>query len=93
MNVIAFAAIALVAIRSRMFAKSPAFDFTDLFAMAAAASNGTIEQDETLRRADLSRWDRNSSGLVLSHATLDIDQCLEPGRPLAIRYRHVAQLP
>lgn len=91
-NIIALATIALVAIRSRMFAESSAFDFTDLFAMAAAASNGTIAQDETFSGANLTRWNGDPSDRVLSHATLDIDQCLEPSRPLAIQFRHVAQV-
>ena len=91
-NFIALAAITFVAIRSRMFAQSSTFDSTDLFAMTAAASNGTIAQNEALDRLDLTRWDGDPSDRLLSHATLDIDQCLEPGRPLAIQFRHAAQL-
>jgi hypothetical protein len=87
MNIMALIAIGLVAVHSRMFAESSAFDFTDLFAMAAAASNGTDTQDMAADNADLTQWNGDPTDRMLISTRLCVNQGLESSRPIALHFR------
>jgi hypothetical protein len=90
-NVMALIAIVLIATHLRMFAKSPAFDFTDLFAMAAAASNGGDTQDMATDNANLTEWNGDPTDRMLTSTKLYVHQGLESNRPIAIHFRTEAR--
>jgi hypothetical protein len=86
-NIIVSIAIVLIATHLRMFAKSSAFDFTDLFAMAAAASNGTDTRDMATGDASLTQWNGDPTARMLTSTRLHVNQGLESNRPIAIHFR------
>jgi hypothetical protein len=86
-NILASIAIVLIATHLRMFAKSSAFDFTDLFAMAAAASNGTDTRDMATGNASLTQWNGDPTARMLTSTRLHVNQGLELSRPIAIHFR------
>jgi hypothetical protein len=87
MNIIALIAIVFIATHLRMFAESSAFDFTDLFAMAAAASNGTDTQDVATGNANLTQWNGDPTARMLTSTRLHVNQGLKSSRPIAIHFR------
>ena len=87
MNIMALVAIGLVTVHLRMFAESSAFDFTDLFAMAAAARNGTDTQDMAADNVDLTQWNGDPKDRMLISTRLYVNQGVKSGRPIALHFR------